>query len=936
MNQNRLIINQVSGASIVEYELDLYDNVPLPINKSIIDIQNVAERKSDFTKSITLPGTHNNNDIFSNIFNLARSVKNNNTYNFAPDFNPTLKADCVLYKNDIVQIRGYLQLTNINVTDENQIEYEIIIIGRTANLFQDLGQKKLNELDLSAYNHIWNLSNIQNSWTAPLTNGYYYGMIEYGASSNEITHYIDQMYPQVYLRIIIDAIFKDAGYRYSSDFFDSTRFRSILIPATGKQLLLTDSQVLDRFFEANRTTDSSYASVDTFLPLVIPFNNIVTNTTPSSYNTSLYQELVGNAGYYDFVSNVKLRLKNISGTIITNINPAISIHRNGLIVCQERPFVIPSIAPGATADITIPISKLNLFCNVGDTIDIRLLTSNNYQGLQYSLLTDSNFYNNPSASIVENGTMSLNTILPDDVKQADFLSSVFKLFNLYAESDSLDDKKLIIEPRDTFYLSNLVDLTNKVDVSQGVQIQPMGALKFKEYKFTFEKDTDENNKLFDAKYIDSYGTKKQIIKNDFAVDQTETKVIFAPTPLGLSSFNDRIMTRILFVDSNGKFTNSPAKLRLLYRGGNVNTANTWNITSKISGTVTNYTTYPFVGHLNSISNPTFDLNFEMPKQLFYNAPKYTNVNLYNLYHRKGIEEITNPDSKIVKYHIKLSELEINKLSFRYTYFIDKQYYRLYEIDFDSNSQEPSVLTFLKLSTSNVFTEVTQTINGGIGTIDGNPQPIYVIDSLRNGNIYPYLADNTIQGYENNISGGTNIVNSNGNIVNANGVSILGGANNISNQDGGTYIGSNNYQSVMPGETIINNIHQSFLATRILSVSELQNLHSTPIQILPIQNGYWTEVYDSYITVFFGTTASSRGYTNKKLHLQITGGDGTHLLEFDNSITTSNIAIKQRGVNIYDLPFKEGAIEIHTAGNLGTSGNGQIIIELQYRLHPIIV
>jgi hypothetical protein len=932
MNQNRLIINQVSGASIVEYELDLYDNVPLPINKSIIDVQNVAERKSDFTKTITLPGTHNNNNIFSNIFNLARSVKNDNTYNFAPDFNPTLKADCILYKNGIVQIRGYLQLTNINVLDDYQIEYEIIIIGRTANLFQDLGEKKLNALDLTAYEHIWNLTNIQNSWTAPLTNGYYYGLIEYGASSNEVTHYVDQMFPQVYLRILIDAIFKDAGYRYSSDFFDSTRFRSILIPATGKQLLLTEQQVLDRFFEANRTTDSAYASVDTFLPFTLPFDNIVTDTTPPSYNTGTYQQLVNKQGYYDIVANIKIALKNTSATTIANITPQIYIYKNGSIICSES-SVVPSIAAGNTFNVNMQIVKLDLFLNVGDTVEIKFITNKSYLGLEYSLLNTSNFYNNPNASIVENGTMSLNSILPDDIKQADFLSSIFKTFNLYAESDSLDDKKLIIEPRDTFYTSTLVDLTNKVDVSKPIQIQPMGALKYKDYKFTFDNDTDENNKLFDAKYIDTYGTKKQTIPNDFAVDQTETKVIFSPTPLGLSTFNDRIMTRILFVDSNGKYTNSPAKLRLLYRGGNVNTANTWNITSKISGAVTNYTTYPFVGHLNSISNPTFDLNFEMPKQLFYKANKYTNVNLYNLYHRKGIDEITNPDSKIVKFHIKLSELEINKLSFRNYYFIDKQYYRLYEVDFDSNSEEPAVLTFLKLSAARTFTETTQTINGGTGTIEGNPQPIYVLDSLRNGNVYPYLADNTIQGYENNIIGGTNLVNSSGNIVNADGVSILGGANNISNQNGGTYIGSNGYESIRPGETVINNIDQPLLAKRVLTISELNNLHTTPIQILSAQDGYWTEVYDAYITVFFdGSTPTA--YNNHKLHFQYTG-DGTHILEFDNGITATSVAKKQRGINKYDLPFKNLAIEIHSQGNLGAAGNGKILIELEYRLHPII-
>jgi hypothetical protein len=119
----------------------------------------------------------------------------------------------------------------------------------------------------------------------------------------------------------------------------------------------------------------------------------------------------------------------------------------------------------------------------------------------------------------------------------------------------------------------------------------------------------------------------------------------------------------------------------------------------------------------------------------------------------------------------------------------------------------------------------------------------------------------------------------------------------------------------------------------LTVAELNNLNSTPIEILPIQTGYWVEVYDAYITVFFGT-ATPVAYNNHKLHLQY-NGDGTHLLEFDNGITRVTTATKQRGININDLPFKELAIEIHSAGNLGASGNSQMLIELEYRLHPII-
>jgi hypothetical protein len=60
-----------------------------------------------------------------------------------------------------------------------------------------------------------------------------------------------------------------------------------------------------------------------------------------------------------------------------------------------------------------------------------------------------------------------------------------------------------------------------------------------------------------------------------------------------------------------------------------------------------------------------------------------------------------------------------------------------------------------------------------------------------------------------------------------------------------------------------------------------------------------------------------------------------LLEFDNGITHVTTATKQRGVNINDLPFKNLAVELHSAGNLGAAGNGQMLIELEYRLHPII-
>jgi hypothetical protein len=934
MNQNRLVINQVAGANIVEYELDLYDDVPLPINKSIIDIQNIAERKSDFTKTITLPGTHNNNDIFSNIFNLARSVQNTNTYNFAPDFNPNLKADAILYKNGIAMIQGYLQLTNINIVDEYQIEYEVIIIGRTANLFQDLGEKKLNELDLSAYDHTWNFTNIQASWTPSATRGYYYGLIDKGFSNDQKGFYTVHQKPQIFAKTIIDAIFKDAGYRYSSDFFTTANFTKLVVPCTQDKLLLTTQEVTNRTFKADRLTDSALAFLTPTNSSAtnvtnLPFNNIGIQSVPLGYDNTNYKFTVTELGNYQFGAQVNVSVFETG--VSTFINQIFLITKNGIAIDTFGGLTSPL---NANFTINLYYETKTVFCNIGDVIELKMIST--YQGTwEYSLLTGSAFFSIPSPEIVISQTMQLEKCLPSDIKQADFLASIIKLFNLYVSVDSLDSKKLKIETRDVYFTSDTVDLTNKIDVSRGVQVKPLGASKYKEYTFAMAEDKDELNQTYQSQYVYPYGTKVLPITNDFITETYKTEVLFAPTPLGAARNNPKVVfSQIIFKDSNGNSIDSTSKLRLLVAGGlSASMGTNYFHYLDPDGTYHYFDSYAYVGHYDSILAPTFDINFTTPIQLFYKtgfSTTQTSNNIYNVYHKKGIEEITNKDSKLVEFYVKLNEVEINNLSFRNSYFIDKQFYRLYEIDFDSNSDEPAKLTFLKLAVAPVFVPYNLVTNGG----GGGEGSAYEQLVNRNGTQYPKGVDVIGQGSNNSLQGYEQIVNSTGNFVNAYQVNVLGGADNTVLNNGVTLIGTNDYTSQRDNQSVINNIDQPLLATRLLTVSELNNLNTTPIQILASQSGYWIEIYDAYITVFFGTTATPTGYNNHKLHLQY-NGDGTHLLEFDNAITTSNVAKIQRGININDLPFKDLAVEIHSAGNLGAAGNSQMLIELEYRLHPII-
>lgn len=929
MNQNRLIINQVAGANIVEYELDLYDNVPLPINKSIIDIQNIAERKSDFSKTITLPGTSNNNDIFSNIFNLARTVQNDNTYNFAPDFNPNLKADAILYKNRIVQLQGYLQLTNINIVDDYQIEYEIIIIGKTANLFQDLGDKKLNELDLSAFNHDWTFANMVTSWTPSAAIGYYYGLIDLGLSSNQRGYYTKDWKPQIFLKVIIDAIFKDAGYRYSSNFFTSGDFTKLVVPATQNKLLLSEQQVTDNTFEADRITDSSYITFPTANPEV-PFNNLVQDSNPSGYNTTTYSFEVQRNGVHKFGANI------ISESSIATADPSIGFYYE---VKLTRGATTSTIFVSPLQDYFISLIQTTSFttdfyCEVGDLVTINYVTTIPLPltTSDVRFLAGSYFNGVINAEIIVGDTMQLSSCLPSDIKQTDFLVSVINLFNLYIEPSSLDDKRLIIEPRDNFYLNEIVDLTQKVDVSRPIEIKPLAELKYKEYNYEMAADKDAANNDYLLKYSQPYGSAKIGIVNDFVDETFTTKVIFAPTPLINSKNVGMVFSQIVFRDTSGTRTEGTSKLRLLYAGGLSASFGT-NFFSLLDpdGTFHFFDQYPYVGHLDNFNNPNYDVNFFQPKEIAYTTKTkvtYTNKNLYNLYHKKGLEEITNKDSKTVTLYANLNENEVNKLSFRNYYFIDKQYYRLYEIDFDSNNNEPAKLTFLKLAVAPTFIGGDVPINGG-----GGGETTLFQDVKANGNDFTKDVDINVSGQNNLVRGQANLVNSDLNLINGILNSVLGGGNNQLNNNNGTYLNANNYQSVRDGEVVINNIDQPLLVTRVLTVSELQNLHTTPIELLAAVDGYWTEVYDAYITMFF-EAATPVAYNNVDLNIEFLGGADIYLV-FDNAITTVLRATKQRGVNNLNKEFQNESVTISASSTLGTSGNGKILIELEYRLHRII-
>ena len=241
MNQYKIIVNQ--------NELDTYEDDIISLNYQIDDILDVTKRSTNYSKTITLPGTPFNNKFFKQIFDV-------NIDNIT--FNPLIKLPAIITIGDNTVMNGSLQLLNIVINQRN-VEYEVVITGLLRNILLDITELSLRDIDLSEYNHIRTQDNIVNSWTYNIKNwgvdtqyggpgtGYVYPYIINGNSSSIWnTLLIYDATPAVYVKTIMEKIFETAGYTYTSNFFDSQYYNKLIIPFTDEKIQVDDEELLLR------------------------------------------------------------------------------------------------------------------------------------------------------------------------------------------------------------------------------------------------------------------------------------------------------------------------------------------------------------------------------------------------------------------------------------------------------------------------------------------------------------------------------------------------------------------------------------------------------------------------------------------------------------------------------------------------------------------
>ena len=251
------LTGQVENGVLGQVICDLYEDEEIPLTLSIDDFKNVAEKIQSYSKDFNLPATKRNNQIFGNIFEITRTVAN------PYDFNPYVRTRAVLKQDGIILFDGALRLIDIQ-DREGEISYNVNLYAQTIALADTLKNKTFDNINFNELQHSYNKTIIKGSWYVDgltlinnLPTGTYAGVagtketdvLKYpfvdwthqmlyanGATGTnatlgtpELTSFEQAFRPFIKIKYIIDRIFSDAGYTYSSGLFESTEFGKLFM-----------------------------------------------------------------------------------------------------------------------------------------------------------------------------------------------------------------------------------------------------------------------------------------------------------------------------------------------------------------------------------------------------------------------------------------------------------------------------------------------------------------------------------------------------------------------------------------------------------------------------------------------------------------------------------------------------------------------------------
>lgn len=548
-------------------QLDTFDDEDILLSNNVTGIFDIGVLPSDFTRQITIPGTKVNNAFFEHVYDISID----SPFLFATN----IKVPAYFDFDSIYLSQGYLQLNKVNVRANKFIEsYEITIYGTLSSFGRDINRNFLTDLSsLSKYNHTASFDNITASWEGNLFNGdIVYPMADYG-SGYQYTNGRFELFglddvdgalsvqnykPAIRVKPVLDAIFAEAGYTYTSSFMNEPFLEDVYMVCNyGLRYPEFSSVDLETYGKIKIGAISGSGMTDKVLTsgswTTLPWYNALSDPQ-SFYNNGAYkvEKRTNLSGLLNLNINVSCSVNNMPGTLSANGTWGIRLLETGSSTpystraIQSYIFFFDQLQQSRTGGINqnyelqtefvlqdIPVG--NYYFQIRQspnsptgslpvvTMDPQSTTKSYLEIKEVKQAADGRVIDIPS-------NMPYGTT---GIKQIDFITGLQKKFNLVIYPNKTKANEFIIETFNNWYKRGEVKDFNKyINLDENIEVIPTNNVAVNKLNFLDTLDTDYISQQFSKAANREYGKSYYIdTTNFYSQGEFNVKTTFAADPL---------------------------------------------------------------------------------------------------------------------------------------------------------------------------------------------------------------------------------------------------------------------------------------------------------------------------------------------------------------------------------------------------------------------
>jgi len=478
---------------IQDTRVDLFKDETVSLTDTIQNVRDIAKIFTTFTKTFTLPASAVNNKLFKHYYNF--DILNTSLTKSAFDARKKVAARIEL--NHVPFKEGKIKLEGVDMKSNQPSAYRVTFFGNTVDLKDIIGEDKLNVLtSLNSLNKDFDESSIKTHLeTNPASSDIIVPLITHtqrlyydsgdndhntgnlDPTSNKHGVRWDNLKYAIRVHNIIEAIQTQYSLTFSSDFFTETsndQYSKLFMWLHRKKGVVETGDQITNF--PSLVDGWSVAGGSSGYTSMINTSTLRITEDAATHGTAFTLQLLSPTGTYDLL----IEKDGVSFYSENGISASktINLYTQGGSTVSEGDYTV-----------TITVTSAVTFTNIGWEIDIEESDS--------PLIIDQ--FNTGSYTAAATFEFVITSQIPE-MKVIDFLSGIFKMFNLTAFVNNAGT--IVVKTLDSYYSGGATyDITEYVDVESS---QVNVALPFKEIQFGYG-DTDSffaaiHNQLFNKEW----------------------------------------------------------------------------------------------------------------------------------------------------------------------------------------------------------------------------------------------------------------------------------------------------------------------------------------------------------------------------------------------------------------------------------------------------